>query len=234
MWLAFLYTFNIVNNSYGLKCLGKGSGFCLAPWALRTHFSVSNIQWPRAMDVNSSELAISSGLRIYHLMVYSIASLVGASLAGFRYNMLSRPPTSCRSCSTRYGMLWMMNPNNPLSTCTFHCTECWKEYGGVPAKAVGFPWPAGVAASGPPRSVLSNFGLPKKEMVQPYTACQQKKAALEHNGATCHNFVDATNGKAVLEQLGIDKVDVGVWGSPHPRTFNALFPGILLQWGRYP
>ena len=91
MWLAFLYTFNIVNNSYGLKCLGKGSGFCLAPWALRTHFSVSNIQWPRAMDVNSSELAISSGLRIYHLMVYSIASLVGTSLAGIRYNMFSRP-----------------------------------------------------------------------------------------------------------------------------------------------
>ena len=59
-----------------------------------------------------------------------------------------------------------------------------------------------------------------------YTACQQKKAALEHNGATCHNFVDATNGKAVLEPLGIDKVDVGVWGSPHPRNFNALFPDL--------
>ena len=155
-----------------------------------------------------------------------------SEFGGLPLQYVESPPTSCRSCSTRYGVLWMMNPNNPLSTCTFHCTECWKEYGGVPAKAVGSPWPAGVAASGPPRSVLSNFGLPKKEMVQPYTACQQKKAALEHNGATCHNFVDATNGKAVLEQLGIDKVEVGVWGSPHPRTFNALFPGILLQWGR--
>ena len=82
---------------------------------------------------------------------------------GIPLQYVESPPTSCRSCSTRYGMLWMMNPNNPLSTCTFHCTECWKEYGGVPAKAVGFPWPAGVAASGPPRSVLSNFGLPKRK-----------------------------------------------------------------------
>ena len=91
MWGVFLYTYIKFNNSCELKYLGSGSIFCLTHWALRTFFSVNNIQWLRAMDVSSSGLATSSGLRMHHLMVYSIASLVGTSLAGFRYNMLSRP-----------------------------------------------------------------------------------------------------------------------------------------------
>ena len=154
-----------------------------------------------------------------------------SDFGGLPLEYVESSPTSCRSCSTSYGVLWMMNPGNALSTGTFHCTECWRLHGGVPAKAVGFPWPAGAAVSGPPRSVLSNvkvtdFGWPEEKMVQPHTVCMQRQAILKHYGATCHNFVDATNGTAVLEQLGIDGIDVAVWGSPHWRTFNTLFPDL--------
>ena len=73
----------------------------------------------------------------------------------------------------------MMDTQNAASTCTFYCEECWAPYGGVPGKAVGYPWPKGRPPCGPKTSLLkevdvTDYGWPDDSMVAPYGSLSYK------------------------------------------------------------
>ena len=61
------------------------------------------------------------------------------------------------------------------------------------------------------------------DMLPPYTIFQQRKAVLSELGANFIDGVDATNGTETMLKIE-GKPWLVVWGSPHPNTFNQLFP----------
>jgi hypothetical protein len=122
----------------------------------------------------------------------------------------------------------MLDPYNQASTLTWHCVRCWDNYGGVPGKAVAYPWPLGAFVNDSPTRKLANvfvtdYGFPKQHMIPAHTVYLRRTQALIHHGATVLDHVDATNGTDTMSKIG-GRPWLVVWGSPHPNTFNDLFP----------